>query len=166
MPRCKPGCVRIFPGTDRQKWNYVKSQYLRNYTIDSNGDRVDTYSESAFTEKFQADWEEWQATQPSKPFEKWLQWRFNYGTAQTGNLPQHKVNDHEGHCWMPCPYSTASSDDRSEIMWELNDDPEYTKNDHGIYYMETHARGSVWGFQCTYSGCPYYIGEGKRYFYK
>jgi len=108
------------------------------------------------------------------PEERWEQL---YGTTTYGNLPQHKKHFHVGHCWAPCPYDIECNEVRTRNMLDLterDEDGEYiyplpTRTTHsGIdnkhYYMKTHSRG-VWGFECTYSGCPYYLAHGKRYFY-
>lgn len=183
MPGCKPACVTTFSGTNRQKWNYVKSLYLRNYTIDGNGDRVATFNEAMFSDMFDADEVEWQATQPSKLFEKWLQWKFNVGTPYTGNLPQFKKLEHVGHCWQPCPYddlliyySNLQDSDVIEEAANVKVDHhlgvgynDITHTEHVLnntnYYMKTHSKGSAWGYECTFDTCPYYVANGKRYFY-
>lgn len=51
-----------------------------------------------------------------------------------------------------------------------NDGIANLENDHRdingkIYYMKTQNNGSVWGFECTFDGCPYYIATGRRYFH-
>ena len=184
MPGCSPPCVEIKEGwTDRQKWNYVKNLYQPNYAIDSNGDEAD--ARAIDDEARIADFETWDGQYnedhtvwitfySNKPFEKWLQWQYKIGTTAYGNLPQHKRNDHNGHCWMPCPYhvdpawdaeETAIMAERSEAMWGVHDDPVLTKNDHGENYMQTASNGTVWGWRCTYSGCPYEIAYNKPYFY-
>jgi len=165
-------CVEIKSGwTDRQKWNYVKNLYMSSYGIDANGDYVDDRElldpariadEQKYTLMFNADLVAWQLRGMVGYFEHFLQWQYEYGTAIYGNLPQHTKEQHVGHCWAPCPYSTASSDERSENM--LGFVPT-VKNDHGIYYMETGSNGVSWGFRCTYSGCPYLQANGKQYFY-
>lgn len=175
MPDCIPSCVEIKEGwTDRQKWNYVKNLYQPNYAIDSNGDEVDARDiddEARIADfviwdgQYNEDYTTWQAFYSSTPFEKWLQWQYKVGTTWYGNLPQHKRNDHEGHCWIPCPYSTDSSDDRSDAMWDVHGDPTLTKNDHGNNYMQTESNGTAWGYRCTYSGCPYETANNKPYFY-
>ena len=92
--------------------------------------------------------------------EKWDQL---YGTEVVGNLPQHKKNQHVGHCWAPCPYSTQCSDLRREHL-NVTDAP----NDHTaggkVHYMTTSCRNK-WGFECTFDSCPYYVANGRRYFY-
>lgn len=165
-------CVEIQSGwTNRQKWNYVKNLYMPSYGIDANGDYIDSRElldparvedEQKYILMFNADLVAWQLRGSVGYFEHFLQWQYEYGTAVYGNLPQHKKHEHEGHCWAPCPYSTASSDVRSEIM--LGFVPT-VKNDHDIHYMETGSNGIRWGFRCTYSGCPYLQTTGKQYFY-
>jgi hypothetical protein len=171
MPGCRPPCVTTFSGTDRQKWNYVKNLYQPSYGIYENGDIDDPreITDTSFVNDFatyDAQYAEdhaiWLTYYSHVIFEKWIQWKYEYGTEYYGNLAQYFRNDHEGHCWMPCPYSTDSSDERSETM--LGFVP-VTTNDHGDYFMQTTAYGNVWGYVCTYSGCPYLIANGKAYFY-
>lgn len=98
-------------------------------------------------------------------------WESIVGTTFYGNLPEWKRDQHEGHCYAPCPYSTQSSDLRTRHMLDiaLTDAlPEKVlhmdENDRA-YYMKTSNAGG-WGYECTYSGCPYLLSEGKPYFYK
>lgn len=98
------------------------------------------------------------------PQERWEQL---YGTTVYGNLPQHKKHNHVGHCWAKCPYDTTCSGVRRRHMVGTETPPEGTVlHEAGgkHYYMKTHSRG-VWGFECTFDGCPYYITYGKRYFF-
>jgi hypothetical protein len=171
MPGCRPPCVDIFDGTDRQKWNYVKNLYQPGYAIDEDGNWDDPRlptdpayekDEIKYDDQYEEDHDFWLTRYSNVPFEKWLQWKYERGTTMYGNLPQFKRNDHSGHCWMPCPYSTDSSDERSETM--LGFIPG-TRIDHGDYFMQTTAKGSVYGWVCTYSGCPYLLTEGQAYFY-
>lgn len=178
MTRCKTPCVEIKYGSNnptdvvlcRRKWNYVKNLYQGSYAITVDGyidDSRDISDPSYIADfdrydaQFVEDYDNWVTTRSGIDFERWLEWRYRVGTTMYGNLPQWKKDQHEGHCWMPCPYSTDSSDTRSEIM--LGSVP--TKVDHGDHYMATASRGSVWGFECTYSGCPYLLTNGTRYFY-
>lgn len=100
-------------------------------------------------------------------------WKYLYGTDAYGNLPQHKKDQHVGHCYAPCPYSTQSDTQRSFHMlgndFDLSTRYNHTGPDGTIYYMEVTSKGSKWGFECTFSGCPYLIlpenVEGKKYFY-
>jgi hypothetical protein len=144
------------------------------YAIDSNGNEADArlINDKArvadfvvWDGQYAEDHLNWITLYSNKPFEKWLQWQYEIGTTAYGNLPQYKRNDHSGHCWMPCPYSTDSSDERSEAMWDTNDDPILAKNDHGDNYMQTDSNGTAWGWRCTYSGCSYETTYNKPYFY-
>jgi len=175
MPGCSPPCVEIKEGwSDRQKWNYVKNLYQPNYAIDVNGDEADSRAvddEAKIADfvvwdgQYNEDHANWIMLYSNKPFEKWLQWQYEIGTTAYGNLPQHKRNDHSGHCWMPCPYSTDSTTERSETMWSSSGAPELTRNDHGNNYMQTDSNGTAWGWRCTYSGCSYEVAYNKSYFY-
>lgn len=103
------------------------------------------------------------ATASGTDQEKWEQ---IYGTTAYGNLPQDKKQEDEGHCYEPCPYSTQCDSIRSGLMIGLA--PPYSRTDHTggdgrVYNMKTAARGSRWGFECTFDNCTYYLAEGKRY---
>ncbi|MGD9158764.1 MAG: hypothetical protein PVG39_10190, partial [Desulfobacteraceae bacterium] len=152
MSSCIPSCVEIKEGwTSRQKWNYVKNLYQANYAIDSNGDIADPRSISdparvadflTWDSQYNEDYNTWSVYYSHVAFEQWLQWKYKIGTTFYGNLPRYKRLEHEGHCWMPCPYSTDSSDGRSETM--LGFVP--SKVDHGDYYMKTDNNGTAWGW--------------------
>ena len=98
-------------------------------------------------------------------------WEALYGTEAFGNLPQYKVNGHVGHCYAPCPYSTQSTDLRTRHLLKLSDMDElplkvgHVGDDSKEYFMKTAFRGS-WGFECTYSGCPYLLSTGISYFHR
>jgi hypothetical protein len=98
-------------------------------------------------------------------------WKLIYGTDYYGNLPQYKKDQHDGHCWMPCPYDVRADELRTRAMLKLNDtEPLPIKVDHTdsngrAYYMTTESRG-VWGFSCTFSGCTHKLSTGLSYFYR
>lgn len=97
-------------------------------------------------------------------------WKKIYGTDFVGNLPQNKKSDHVGYRWKPCPYSTSSTELQTRHMLNLaSTDPLPTKVDHiqdgKEYFMDKDYRG-VWGFECTFSGCPHLLDTGKNYFYR
>ena len=179
----------------RRKWNYVKNMYNYGYVIDGLGDKVDTREEytTASTcdpdntpnmaywldyNKYQRefyehlfDWTEYAANRGGHAtiFEKFVQWKFEAGsnTILYGNLPQHKRNDHVGHCWMLCPYDSNNTIERTRAMLGLSDNefPLEGRNDHGIYYMKTANRGPIWGFDCSSPTCPYLTTYSGIYFY-
>lgn len=99
-------------------------------------------------------------------------WREVYGTDAYGNLPQWKKDQHVGHCYAPCPWSTQSSDLRTRHMLGLSStDPlpariDHTGADNKIYYMTTTQRGTGWGYECTSDLCSYYIANGVRFFWR
>ena len=95
-------------------------------------------------------------------FGKWLIWLCLYGTANYGNLPSDTKNDHIGHCWAACPFDSNCYDAVRSESW-LGYTPT-TLSNHGNYYMKTMYHGS-WGMECTYSGCPYLIENGRPYFH-
>lgn len=179
----------------RQKWNYVKNLYNAGYRIDGSGDRIDNrddyftngpcspsdtpnvaywldynkYQEEFYDHLFE--WTEYAQNKGSTAaiFEHWLQWRFQSGsnTGSYGNLPKHKRNDHVGHCWMLCPYDSNNTIERTRALLGLADGqfPIEGRNDHGIYYMKTAAKGNVWGFECSSPTCPYLTTYSSIYFY-
>jgi hypothetical protein len=180
MPGCKPPCVEIITGSTRQKWNYVKNLYNRSYTIDAGYNYEDARAvddiarvedEILFTEMYNTDLSAWLSYAPAKPFERFLEWRYTYGTTAYANLPQHKRNDHVGHCWAPCPYSTQSSIARTRFLLGLSDsDPLPARTDHTntegkLVYMKTSSIGTAWGFECQFDGCTYYIANGQHFYY-
>jgi len=97
-------------------------------------------------------------------------WEKLYGTEAVGQLPQWKKDQHVGHCWHPCPYSTQCSDLQTRNLLGLSDsDPLPTKTDHTgsdgkEYFMRTQHKGA-WGYECTFDNCSYYLSNGVRYFY-
>lgn len=100
---------------------------------------------------------------------QWVAWKRLYGTTAYGNLPQHKKHHHVGYCWLPCPYSTQSSDLRTLHLLGTSS-PSEGRNSHvgvddKIYYMATEGGGARWGFECTFDGCPYETAYGVKYFY-
>ncbi len=181
MPNCAPPCVNIISGTNRQKWNYVRNLYQMSYTLASGtynyyDDRaVDDPARIAdiasYNAMYQNDLNHWLTYYPSKPFEFYLQWKYQHGTHYYGNLPQAEYLNNIGHCWMPCPYSTQCTDTRTRVMLGLSDsDPLPPKVDHKTVdnkdiYLKTASNGSDYGFECTFLGCPHYIANGTRYFY-
>lgn len=181
MPNCKPPCVGIINGTTRQKWNYVRNLYQSSYTLASGTydyyddrdplDPARVADELSYAEMYQADLSYWLSYYSSIPFEFYLQWRYQYGTRVYNNLPQPNYLNNVGHCWMPCPYSTECSDDRTRLMLGLSSsDPLPPKTSHTLLdgrkvYLKMSAVSSSWGFECKFDGCPYYIANGSRYFY-
>jgi hypothetical protein len=165
MARCKPDCVTIYVGTNREKWDYVRSLYHGSYIeIRDPTDVARIADEAAATALFTEEEAIWLARSPSTPFEYWLQWKYDHGTNAYANLSEYKANLDVGHCMAPCPYSTECADLRSEHM--LGSVPtKVTHTTGGVtYYMETAHQGK-WGFKCPYDGCPYYLANGIRYFY-
>lgn len=94
-------------------------------------------------------------------FGKWFSWKLMFGSNSGGNLPT-IIRDHVGLSCAPCPYDSNCDDIRAEHM--VGSVPA-VQTDHGIYYMKITAHGSMWGFVCTYSGCPYLADTGYNYFY-
>lgn len=98
-------------------------------------------------------------------------WAKIVGTTSYGNLPEYKVNEHVGHCYAPCPYSTQATDLKTRHLLNISISgtlpvkvPHIDSN--GVeYFMETTYLGG-WGYLCTYSGCPYLLDTGSNYFYR
>lgn len=124
-----------------------------------------------------------------------LTWEEMYGTELEGNLPQYKKTQHIGNMWMPCPYSTQAVLDFSrwpELYGTTITEYEATYGpvdrysriramlgfvpsnlvDHTMpvgaltkeVYLRPTRKGS-WGYECIFPGCPYFLDNGKRYFY-
>jgi len=167
MTRCKAQCVEIVSGTNRDKWNYVRSLYFGQRTenrLPDDPSRIadELYEDQTFTE----DQAVWLSSYSSVPFERFMQWYYERGTYQYNNLPDWKKDDHEGHCYALCPYDSACNTVRIRHMLDLSiSDPLPIRVAHGNNYMKTASRGSKWGFECVFDGCPYYITTGQRYFY-
>ena len=174
----------------RRKWNYVRSLFVGGYLINTSGvwvdclpTIVDCYNRPSdnpgkiadialYDEMFDIDYDFWYQHHKSTPFERFLEWRYRYGTTALNNLPQHKRQTHIGHCWAPCPYSTQSPELRTRHMLGLsNTDPLPSRVDHTdsltdkVWYMSTGNNGSAWGYRCEYPGCPHYLESGQYYFY-
>lgn len=102
------------------------------------------------------------------PEEKWER---IYGTESIGNLPEFKANQHVGRCFSKCPYSTQATERRTRLMLGIESggalpDRVNHVDEQGIeYFMEVDHKGE-WGYTCTYSGCPYLLTNGKKYFYR
>jgi len=80
---------------------------------------------------------------------------------------EHKKHYHVGNSWNPCPYSTQCDDIGS--IAKLGGVP-ISKTDHTdhlgrIVYMRPVNKG-VWGYECTFSGCPFIQTMGTKYFYR
>lgn len=107
-------------------------------------------------------------------FGRWFNWRCTVGTTDYGNLPSNKVNTHRGISCIPCPYDIKPSNQTIQswnirtTLW-LGEIPTTTVDHVDEYgqhnYLKVASRGNVWGFECTYSGCPYNINYGYPYFY-
>lgn len=162
-----PGCVRGCPTVDSTSyvtaWESVRNFFGPRPESMAPDDSLDLYGEDLIE---YGDWlTEWNATyggitdSPAQ-FGKWLIWRLSIGTAAAGNLPSRK-RDHVGISCVPCPYDVKADDVRTENM--LGSVP--SKQDHDVYYMRVAQRGASWGFECTYSGCPYLLANGHPYFY-
>ena len=94
-------------------------------------------------------------------FKKWFAWRLTIGVNNYGNLGT-RLRDHVGISAALCPYDENCSDLRATHM---TGGVPVNQTDHFNHYMKVENRGSIWGFGCTYSGCPYLANTGHNYFY-
>jgi len=164
MGDCITRCASLDVSTYAAAWASVRSHYGPTPAALSPEDGLDLYNED-FGEynNWLTDWNTTHSgslADTAQQFGKWMNWRCSIGTTALGNLPQ-RLREHVGVSCAPCPYDTKADDVRSEIM--LGTVP--SKVDHDIYYMRVAQRGTSWGFECTYSGCPYLLTNGRRYFY-
>lgn len=157
MSGCVTKCTTYRTDTIDHAWSDIRDHF---------GPIVNTSSSIYATDI--SEWNTWAAANGVDPvtdvdkFGKWLIWKCSYGTTNYGNLST-RIRDHEGISCIPCPYdSNGYDEDRSE-MW-LGFVPT-TTTDHGSYYMKVTQRGNIWGFECTYSGCPYKTENGYPYFH-
>lgn len=163
MSRCLNYCITVSGTTNEEIWREI---CLEIGPVDVTSSGVIDYMNREITE-----YEVWTTMNKVVPFDKWLLWKRRVGTSNYGNLPSDKKNlNKEGHCYAPCPYSTQSNDVRTALLLGLAEgDALPAKVDHtagGItYYMETASRGSKWGFECIYPGCPHYLLTGQKYFF-
>jgi len=168
--KCGPECVEIISGTNREKWDYVYGLYFPRPETDPRdpADVARISEEAALTTLFQNEESVWTSRNPSTPFERWLQWKYERGSKNYGNLPQYRATEDVGSCTAPCPYSTQSVDQRSIDMLGAVPGGALTKVTHAVggvtYYMRA-AYSGQWGYECTYDGCPYYLVYGERYIY-
>ena len=99
-------------------------------------------------------------------------WKKLYGTEAFGNLPQYKVFDHVGKCYAPCAYDVSASDIRTRHLLNITTSGvlplkvAHIGNDNKYYYMKMVNMGGFWGWECTYSGCPFLLSTGSPYFTK
>lgn len=165
MPGCATRCT-IFSGTNRDDvWVEIRDHFGPRIhdasTIATNGIYINDINE----------WTVWANNNGADPitdvekFGKWLIWKCSVGTTNYGNLST-RIRDHVGVSCVPCPYSTDSDADRTRMWLDLEAaDPIPTQNDHTNSYMKVAQRGSSWGWECTYSGCPHQVDNGYPYFH-
>ena len=163
MAGCLYRCVDITADNHYDVWYQVRDYY---------GPRPYSMEEAIRLELYNTDYSEyigwlsdWNSkyggvSNTPKQFGKWLNWRLSIGTTSLNNLPI-KKKDHMGISCLMCPYDSKADPNRTEFMLGIDVD----RVNHGSYYMKVAQRGSVWGFECTYDGCPHYLTSGVRYFY-
>ena len=157
MPGCISRCTTYRTDNRENAWLDIRDHF---------GPRVQVGSDIYVTDM--NEWTLWANENGVDPvtdvikFGKWFIWRCSIGTTDYGNLSS-RSREHTGISCIPCPFSSVDYDkDRSEL-W-LGYTPT-TLSDHGNYYMRVAQRGSSWGFECTYSGCPYKMDNGHPYFH-
>jgi len=156
-------CITVSGTTSEEIWQEIRSSV--GGTQFSSQDATDLMNQEI------ADYDAWVATNGPIPFDKWLKWLIRIGTVRYGNLPSNKIHQGKvGHSYAPCPYSTQSDELKTRLMLKLEpSEPLPAKADHtdsGVtYYLKTTARGSKWGYGCTFIGCPHYILNAQNYFY-
>jgi len=163
MAGCLHRCAPITATTYSGVWYQARDYYGPRPLSMSEDSGLILYNQD-FSEY--ADWlSDWNsrfggvADTPAQ-FGKWLNWRLSIGTSALNNLPTRK-RDHVGISCIMCPYDSKADPGRTERMLGIG----VSRVNHDIYYMKVAQRGSVWGFECTYDGCPYYLLNGVRYFY-
>lgn len=163
MTRCLNYCITVSGTTNEEIWREI-SLAIGPKNVTSSG--VVDYMNREI-----AEYDAWVFANKVVPFDKWLLWKRRIGTSNYGNLPSdNKHSNKVGHCYAPCPYSTQSTDLRTTLMLSLEEGESLPdKVDHSVggvtYYMQTASRGSMWGFECTHPGCPYYLLTGQKYFF-
>ena len=88
-----------------------------------------------------------------------------------GNFPEYLVNGHVGKCYAPCPYDIEATDIRTRHLLDISisgtlpTKVAHIGDDSKHYYMKVTNAGGAWGYQCTYSGCPYLLDTGQPFLY-
>jgi hypothetical protein len=163
MSRCIDYCITVSGTTLEEIWQEVS--IVTGPVPSGAQDCIDLMNTEI------AEYNVWTAENKLVPFDKWLIWKRRVGTKDYGNLPADKKRlDKVGHIYAPCPYSTQSSDFKTTRLLGLTEGESLpTKVDHSVggvtYYMKTASRGSKWGYECTFPGCPHYILTGQHYFF-
>ena len=165
MPGCVTKCTTYSRVSIQAAWEDIRDHF---------GPRVDwsVISGSLAQNDVEA-WTVWALDNGVDPisnvdkFGKWLIWKCSYGTTNYGNLPA-RIRDHEGITCIPCPYDSIERSDAARTeMW--TGESTVTRANHiinnKIYYMRVASKGNSWGFECTYSGCPYQDATGYPYFH-
>lgn len=152
-------CVNITGTSNEEVWAEIREVYGPKPVAGSAGTISLMNADIAEYEQFLID------SGRSVSFYKWLLWRLTTGTANYGNLSDNKKVKKVGHLYTLCPYDTQCDDLRAEHM--LGGIPtQVTHEVSGVhYYMTNTARGNIWGYACTFPGCPFNITNGKPYFY-
>ena len=87
-----------------------------------------------------------------------------------GNFPEYKVFEHVGKCYAPCCYDIDASDIRTRHLLDIPVSGtlpirvSHIGDDNKHYYMKMVNSGGMWGWECTYSGCPFLLSAGTPYF--
>jgi hypothetical protein len=165
MPGCATKCTTYSRDSIQAAWEDIRYHFGPRIPWSTSADSLAAKDVSA--------WNVWATANGVDPvtdvdkFGKWLIWKCSYGTTEYGNLPTRKRN-HVGISAGPCPYDILirSSEERS-LMWTGL--TSLVRADHTVdgkvHYMKVTSKGNLWGFECTYSGCPYQNVTGYPYFH-
>ena len=155
MPGCITRCTTFRTDSIANAWTDIREHF---------GPRVPVGS--AIYLRDIAEWTSWAASYGISDlnvnkFGNWLIWKCSNGTVNYGNLAT-RIHDHTGISCVPCPFDSNNYDVIRSESW-LGYTPT-SLVDHSNFYMKVKYHGS-WGFECTYSGCPYQIEHGRPYFH-
>ena len=157
MAGCLSKCTTFRINSIGNAWLDIRDHY---------GPRVPT-SSSIYTQDIN-EWNIWAVENGFDPvtdvqkFGDWLNWKCSIGTTNYGNLSS-RIRNHIGISAIPCPFDLDNYDPNRSELW-LGYIPTSLVS-HDNHYMKVSLRGSSWGFQCTYSGCPYQEANGFPYFH-
>jgi len=156
MPGCLSRCTTYRTSSIADAWTDIRGHFGPIVPVGSNIYLSDI-----------AEWATWATNKgiselDASKFGKWLIWKCSYGTGDYGRLPTKLRDEHVGISCIPCPFDSNTYNSFRSEAW-LGYTP-ISLADHANYYMKVSHHGS-WGFECTYSGCPYLIEHGRPYFH-
>ena len=107
MPRCRESCITTVSGSSTPEEIWSTFRTVHGATYETYSENYGTYLGRYPTVTSGTVVADTPAGIPS--YDTWLNWRYTAGSEVYGNLPQWKRDQHVGHCWTPCPFSTQSS---------------------------------------------------------